>query len=291
LNQNNDEIRASGGFPGSAIYVELYKGAIRSWGKKDIYEYDWNLYPYKELPPAGLALISPNHGLRDANYFPEFEKNAQKMNFFIEKAGFDSIDTFIAINQKLVNSFLQEYGPVYFKEINETISAQNFSLVFSTLVEAKVFLDSESTDWKKTPKSILFTFMDVLFAHLLEKKDFGGYAQIVERALQDREIQIASLDSQVEDFLKKQGAVDPWLTNKGNWIYPVFTSVSGNKSDRYIDRTITITSKPQLGCKMQNKLSLDMLHTFGDEQQNQLNALYERFDISKKQRTSLNQIE
>lgn len=51
LNQNRDEIRANGGFPGSIISLTLYKGNILDMRKDDIYYYDWNLYPYKEIPP------------------------------------------------------------------------------------------------------------------------------------------------------------------------------------------------------------------------------------------------
>jgi hypothetical protein len=51
FNQNRDEIRANGGFPGSVIVFTLYKGNILDLRRDDIYYYDWNLYPYKEPPP------------------------------------------------------------------------------------------------------------------------------------------------------------------------------------------------------------------------------------------------
>lgn len=55
LNQNRDELRANGGFPGSAIFVELYKGKIEKFEKRDIYDYDWKVYPYSERPPGRLV--------------------------------------------------------------------------------------------------------------------------------------------------------------------------------------------------------------------------------------------
>lgn len=51
LNQNRDEIRANGGFPGSVITFTLYKGNVLDYRTDDVYYYDWNLYPYKEVPP------------------------------------------------------------------------------------------------------------------------------------------------------------------------------------------------------------------------------------------------
>jgi hypothetical protein len=58
FNQNRDEIRANGGFPGSILSFTLYKGNILDYHADDVYYYDWNLYPYKEIPPPGIALLT-----------------------------------------------------------------------------------------------------------------------------------------------------------------------------------------------------------------------------------------
>ncbi len=60
FNQNRDEIRANGGFPGSILSFTLYKGNILDYHADDVYYYDWNLYPYKEIPPPGIALLTGN---------------------------------------------------------------------------------------------------------------------------------------------------------------------------------------------------------------------------------------
>ncbi len=60
INQNQDELRANGGFPGSILSFELYKGQIQKFEKHDVYDYDWKLYPYKETPPSGLEGYSGN---------------------------------------------------------------------------------------------------------------------------------------------------------------------------------------------------------------------------------------
>ena len=52
LNQNRDEIRANGGFPGSVITFTIFRGNISDYRTDDVYYYDWNLYPFKEAPPS-----------------------------------------------------------------------------------------------------------------------------------------------------------------------------------------------------------------------------------------------
>ncbi len=58
LNQNQDELRTNGGFPGSVITFSLYKGNIMDLRLDDVYYYDWNLFPYREVAPPGIALLT-----------------------------------------------------------------------------------------------------------------------------------------------------------------------------------------------------------------------------------------
>lgn len=108
FNQNRDEIRANGGFPGTVISFTLYKGNILDYRKDDVYYYDWNLYPYKEQPPPGLTLMTDTYGLRDVNYYPDFRDTVEKANNFIERSGDSTITTGIAIHQGLIEDILRE---------------------------------------------------------------------------------------------------------------------------------------------------------------------------------------
>jgi len=60
LNQNRDEIRASGGFPGTLFFAELYQGRVRQFEKYDVYDIDWKIAPYREPPPPPLRELTAN---------------------------------------------------------------------------------------------------------------------------------------------------------------------------------------------------------------------------------------
>ena len=47
-----------------------------------------------------------------------------------------------------------------------------------------------------------------------------------------------------------------------NWIYPVFTSVSGNKSDRYIARKYESKTTKLQDCTYENVVTLSLSHTY-----------------------------
>jgi Protein of unknown function (DUF4012) len=107
FNQNRDEIRANGGFPGSIMTATLYNGNILDYRQDDIYYYDWNLYPYREIPPPGIALLTDNYGLRDVNYYPDFRTTLDRANSFVERSGEPTITSGIAIHQGMIEDMLR----------------------------------------------------------------------------------------------------------------------------------------------------------------------------------------
>jgi hypothetical protein len=68
-----------------------------------------------------------------------------------------------------------------------------------------------------------------------------------------------------------------------NWIYPVWTSVSGNKSDRYIDRTYQTTVRKIEGCKYENTLTLSTKHTYTKSDTELLQSYFKEFNITDKE--------
>lgn len=281
LNQNQDELRANGGFPGSILSFELYKGRVQKFEKHDVYDYDWKIYPYKETPPSGLEGYSGNFGIRDANYYPDFSDSAKKIGFFVEKAGFTSVDTMIAINQGIIIEFLKKYGPVKMPEYNLTIDHTNFSRIVSTLVEARVFpykkLDTGHT--YQSPKEFLFRFMEAFSKQLAEKRDIFGYLNIIVDNFKRHEILISSNNTDIETFLKQLGTEEAWQKSQGNFIYPIFTSLSANKSDRYMKRTLSIKTKSLSGCTVHNTVRLSSDHAITIDEEIKTQKLLHDFGI------------
>lgn len=281
INQNQDELRANGGFPGSILSFELYKGRVQKFEKHDVYDYDWKIYPYKELPPSGLEGYSGNFGIRDANYYPDFRDSAKKIGFFVEKAGFKSVDTMIAINQGIIIELLKKYGPVKMDAYNLTIDSTNFSRVVSTLVEARVFpykkLDTGNT--YQSPKEFLFRFMEAFAKQLAEKRDIFGYLKILVDNFQRHEILVASKNTETETFLEQLGTKEVWQESQGNFIYPIFTSLSANKSDRYMQRTLTIKTKSISGCTVHNTVRLNSDHAITIDEEIKTRKLLHDFGI------------
>ncbi len=290
LNQNRDEIRANGGFPGSVITFTIFHGNIEDYRTDDVYYYDWNLYPFKEIPPPWLALISGNYGLRDVNYYPDFRETLEKANTFIEKSGDPTITVGIALHQWLIEDILKVVWPVSLSGITETFRSENFSFLMSTLVESRY---AEET----SAKDILRKFVDAFAQKIYEKQSYEEVINILENYITNGEILFASRNDKIEWFLSTFRKPLPWeegvrwspdtssqepTSSSGtstwvdliwvkqktqnsenkNWIYPLLTSLSGNKSDRLIERSYLAETTDLWSCKYMNKLTFTHKHTY-----------------------------
>lgn len=284
LNQNRDEIRASWWFPGSVVNARLYKWQLLDYEKKDIYYYDWNLFPYKETPPEWLNQIASNYGLRDANYNISFQDNFQKLNFFYEKSGWWTLDTIIAINQWIVIDILKKIWPIHMDTLWVDIDYKNFSLIMSVLVEAKI--------WKKeSPKDILFEFSKKFEEKVKKTNDYVWYAKIILDNVKKWEILVASRDPEIQKFINELNLFEKWKKEDWNWVYPVFTSLSGNKSDRNISRYFNASSKDLWNCNIENSFKIISINTFSEQQEKNVLELFEKFEIKRKDREKLLQIQ
>jgi hypothetical protein len=133
--------------------------------------------------------------------------------------------------------------------------ATNFSLLMSTLVENQFAREHH-------PKDILFQFGDALLAKVHEKRLYETVFDVFESYWRDGEISFASRDEGMDTTIAKFRKELPWNTPPPNWIYPVFTSVSGNKSDRYITRTYESKTTKLQDCTYENVVTLSLTHNY-----------------------------
>ena len=144
----------------------------------------------------------------------------------------------------------------------------------STLVEAGYNRDLH-------PKGILFEFMEAFVSQSLRSGKYDELITILEEAWKNGEILMASRDRQNDDFIANFRKSLPWETDIPNWIYPVTTSVSGNKSDRYMSRSYTLTENPIQECLSEYVLTVSQKHNFTRDDHDLLSRYFDIFDIEE----------
>lgn len=279
--QNNDEIRPQWGFMWSMWILEIFRWQIKSFEKKDVYDYEFKIKKEqftKEIAPEWINKMTPKLGLRDSNYYINDRDSSEKIKFFIKKAWYD-IDWIIYINQNTLFEILDLIWEYDSKVLNTKINSSNFSIVMSSLVESK-----KSHIWSLwTPKQVLFDFMEE-FKKVLEEKNINklDLIKIIFSDIKNREIKFYNFNKQERGLLEELTIYNPIKYSKSlDFSYPVFTSISWNKSDRYIKINYKKTVKKWENCSYKTNLEINLEHTFNDLELEKNKKIFNKFWINK----------
>lgn len=264
--QNNDEIRPTGWFMWSVWILEVFRGKISNFETKDIYAIEWDLkdfatkngIAFEQNAPAGLNKISQTFWLRDANYYPSIEESSLKIQEFLKNSEYN-VDGIIYINQNLIVNILEKIGPIYYDFVKRDITSENFSTLFSTLVEAKI----TKTHTLATPKQVLFDFVDVFLEKIKSIWDYNVFVELFIESIEKKDVSIYFFNPEENTFLQQVWLEKTYDFDKYlDFNYPVFTSISGNKSDRYMTRSFQKKYTIQENCNIKTSFQIKQKHGF-----------------------------
>lgn len=242
--QNEDEIRATGGFLTGAGRLTVDDGQIVELSFQDANTIDnWREKPY-DLPPKPLyELMALELFLfRDANYWPDFPTSAEKaMELFRygqnQAAQFDGV---IAIDQQFVALLLAVTGPLRVRDLQTTVSSSN---LIANLREAWGAGDDEThANWLRERKDFLGPLAQAIQAQLLdnfEALDPLYLAETIHRAAREKHLQIYVRDPRTAAILNEidwDGRME-WR-NDADRLMIVETNVGYNKVNPLVNRAV-----------------------------------------------------
>ena len=283
--QNNDEIRPTGWFMWSMWVVRVYKWKVIDINKSDVYAYEWEINKqYKQsneakLPaPTWLNQITWTWWLRDSNYQPMIKDTAADIKWFLDRIDVN-IDGIVFINKSTIEEILRVSEWVEFDQLWEKITDENFSRIISTLVEAKV-----SKVWTLgTPKQILFDFAEGFYKQMKQNNDYIPYAKVIFNHLNSRDIIIYSFHSEENSLLWKLGLNWELAFHKSlDFAYPVYTSLSWNKSWRYIKTQYSKNVEEIWKCSYQTNLDIIRKHQYNNIEEKKIDDLLNKYNIQDK---------
>ncbi len=278
--QNNDEIRANWGFMWSLWLVDIFRWQVKEFEKNDVYFYEFKIKKEqftKEIAPEWINKMTPYFWLRDSNYYINHKDAGDSIKFFMKKAWY-SIDWIIYINMTTLSKVLDLVWEFESSVLWQKVNSQNFSTVMSILVESKV--SQKWTTW--TPKQVLFDFMKE-FQWVLESKNISksSLVKILYEDLSSRDITLYNFNRNERELMETLSLYNPidYFSNL-DFSYPVFTSISWNKSDRYIKHSYNkiVTKWPE--CSYYTTLELNNKHTFWNNDLQYISGLISNLDIN-----------
>ncbi len=270
LFQNPDEIRPTGGFIGNVGILDLNDGFVKKFEIRNVYEIDGQLTKHLN-PPEGFGFITGNWGLRDANYHPDFPTSAEAASFLFEEAGFGSVDGVIAVNSSMLTKLASMVGGVKLDRFSEKIPAEDLTLLLSLVIETKV-------DGAEKPKQILNEVWETLRGEL-QKISPVDLAALVLNSIEEKEIQFASTNTDLQKIARAAGAANEIQETNGDYLFVVNTSLSGNKSDRFASNQISHVTEISTEGKVTNTLTILRKHEWSSGEEKRIERVAKDFGI------------
>lgn len=279
--QNSDEIRPQWWFMGSVWFVDIFWGNVVNFEKKDIYalEYEINKDPFRDPAPKGIDRLTGTFGLRDANYFVWVWASSERIRELLQRANME-IDGIIYTNLNLANDILDSIGWFESEALDTQVTSDNFALLMSSLVESK----NLKIGTLGSPKDVLFDFIDELTIDLQSRKDYSRMSQLLLKNIESRDIFMYVFDDKEAEFLNKIWL--DWSIDYGknlDYNYPVFTSLSWNKSDRYVERSFSKYVTLFDNCVISTRLNVKLRHNFSLADEKMALEIFDNYDIDMEE--------
>ncbi len=261
LLQNNSELRATGGFPGTYALITFDNGNFKKIFVDDIYQLDAGI-KQNIIPPTQLQHITPSWGLRDANWFADFPTSARKIEDFNVLDGGPAIDGVLTITPDIITKILDVVGPIDMPEYGLKLDSGNLLAQLQNEVEYKAA--------RNKPKKIVADLQPKFFAALgrQDKEHWIEIFKIILTGAKEKHLLAYFNDSELQKVAVKNNIAgevkSSSLAGQGSdYLQTVFTNVKGSKTDFVTDNFLNLEVTPGDGGGLGHKLTISRVHNGG----------------------------
>jgi hypothetical protein len=280
LFQNNQEMRATGGFIGTYGVMNILNGRIDKFFIDGIFNPDGQLRE-KVVPPKPIQKISAAWSLHDSNWFPDFPASAEKATWFYEKTGGPTVDGVITMTPTVMQKLLRITGPIEMAEYGVTVDENNFLEEIQREVEVDYDKDLNQ------PKKILADLAPIILDKIFNTKstsDIVKTAGVLLESLNEKQILIYSKNYDIEKKLSELHWSGEVLATQKDYVSVVNTNINGYKTDGVVDEKIGHEAEIQADGTIVDTLTITRHHNGGNtnlDWLNRVNADYMRVYVPK----------
>lgn len=280
LFQNNQEMRATGGFIGTYGVLDIFNGRVRNFFIDGIYNPDGQLRE-KVVPPVPIQKMSANWSLHDSNWFPDFPKSAEKAAWFYEKTGGPTIDGVITMTPSVMQKLMEITGPIEMEEYGVTVDSQNF--IETVQQEVEVDYDKELNQPKKILADLAPKILDKIF-NAKNISDMTKTLKVLVESLNEKQILIYSKNYDIEKLLSQEGWSGEILNTQKDYLSVINTNINGYKTDGVIDEEISHQAEIQNDGSIVDTVTIKRHHNGGSLEKdwwNRVNSDYMRVYVPR----------
>lgn len=275
LFQNNNEMRATGGFIGTYGVLDIFNGRIRKFYVDGIFNPDGQL-TVDVVPPTPIQKISGGWSLHDSNWFPDFPKSAEKAIWFFGKTGGPTVDGVITMTPEVMKDLLGITGPIEMVDYGITIDKDNF--VEEVQEEVENDYDKELNQPKKILSDLAPLILDKIF-NVRNVSDIAKTMGVLENSLNEKHILLYSSNYKIEKDISERGWSGEILSTQKDYLGVINSNINGFKTDGVVDEKIEHLAEIQKDGSIVDTVTITRKHNGGNyeyEWFNKVNADYMR---------------
>lgn len=275
LFQNNQEMRATGGFIGTYGLLDMFDGRVRKFFIDGIFNPDGQLRE-RIVPPAPIQKISANWSLHDSNWFPDFPQSAKKAAWFYEKTGGPTVDGVITMTPSVMQKLLEITGPIEMPEYEVTVDKENF--VEKIQFEVEIDYDKELNQPKKILSDLAPKVLDRIF-NSPNVSDISKTLKILVESLDEKHILIYSKNDLMQNIIANNGWSGEILETGKDYLSVINSNINGFKTDGVVEEKIFHRAQIQEDGSIVDTLTITRHHKGGDasfDWWNKVNSNYMR---------------
>mgnify|MGYP005843671479 CR=1 FL=1 len=242
LLQNNDELRATGGFISGVVALTIAQEGVIDLSVMDSYQVDDLTRSYPPPPDPLRDFMAADLWLfRDANWSPDFPTAAQTAAALFSWGQHDQeVDGVIAIDQHAARLILEAVGPITIPGQDEPLSADNL-VAFMYQAWSPQTGQSATQDWWEHRKDFMKDLAGAITARLQEpaELDLAHVFLELHRALLERHLLIYMREPLAAQILAENAWDGALRVGNGDYLMVVDTNVGYNKVNPNIQQAIT----------------------------------------------------
>lgn len=256
LFENHDELRPTGGFPGTFMLVKFDDGNFTVLDAPVRGPYDVAaLIPKTTLPPQPLLAVAPYWTFQDAGWFFDLPTSSSfTLDFYEEGRGFRP-DGILYITPAAVEDLLALTGPIRPPGYGLEITSENF--VRATELQVEFGYDKELNN----PKEFLLDFIPVFLDRLGRLPSDSALTAFVMflKHTSEANILMYSEHQELQAIFGQLGWDGAIKDTDGDYLAVVNTNLGGGKTDRVMDERVKLEVEPRDG-RLWHRLVIDRQH-------------------------------
>ncbi len=239
LVQNEDELRATGGFISGVARVAVEGGELLEVEFEDSYAVDDLSQPYPEPPsPLREYMLIDLWLFRDSNWSPDFPTSARTA-MTLYAVGRDVVaDGVIALDQQAIQRLVDALGPLEVEGYPEPVTGEN---VIRAAREAWAPGEAPADDWWRHRKDFMAHLLEAVLRRVREEPervDPARLARAVLQSLERKDLLVYLQDEQAADLLKELGWDGAMRSVSGDYLMVVDTNMGFNKVNALVEESL-----------------------------------------------------